>query len=201
MTDKELCDLISEARKIVLPENHYDSLGQRMVMLLNWNDLPEVITASEMDRETRKPALYRTIQGCESKGITAPQLKDDLLTGSVINLGGWGGRMWGNGIYFTEDFNYSRSFAETEDALTVRAVFNGKEKIVDERELFFHIAPDFLKAHPKFAKAVNAVLLIIPPDLYAPIAMLTGYNVISGKDYGKYKVYSVLNRGVLKICA
>ncbi len=202
MNDTELCDLLSEARKIVLPDNCFDSLGQRLAVLLNWNDLPEIISAPAMDRETEsgKTALYRTICGCDSEGITAPQLLEDLQTGPIINLGGWGGRGSGNGIYFTDDYSYSLTYAKTDDALTVMAVFNGKERIIEDRYLFFHAAPEFLLAHPKFAKMTNTRLLLIPLDLYAPLAVFMGYNVIAAKEYGRYNSFSVLNRGVLKIC-
>ena len=220
LTDKQISDIIKQARTSQLSSSYHDDITQRLILEANWNGLPEVVSNAEMAKllnseDTIK--LWRTVNNNGSK--TSKQIADEFRTDPTFNTGGWGGQVYGGGIYFTSDRGDSMFYGDNRlSPITMGAVLNNRAKVIHASDLNGPRGSAWLQQHPKAAKALGLLpagrsTFYKPPSggsrydteetARTALAMAMGYNVVRndvGLNIGlNMQYYTVLDRSAVTI--
>lgn len=186
-----------KAKRKAMPSNMYDSPTQRLINQLDLHDKPEIVTSAQLRQMAKKRGavvLYRTL--ADGNGMTSSAIAQDMLKGSMNNIGGWGGQVYGGGLYFAKDYEDSKEYGHGPNAsYTVAAVLNSKAKVITAKKLQSQ-GMAFLQSHPEFAKSIGYTGGIVSTKLLSPVALAMGYNVIDHQN-GSFGYHTILDRSVI----
>ena len=213
MSDAQLSSFVQQAFSGQLPASFHDDPTQRLIYAAGWNGTPEVVTAAQAEAMAKKRgavALYRTVKDNPSTNQSAQQVADVFRTDTTFSTGGWGGQVYGGGVYFSDNLAGSKAYGRRihNPPVTIGAVLNDKAKVISDVNLrgAGSIGEAWVKAHPKAAKALGCSLNASGSGVRASngaltsMAMAMGYNVVRNEFSGsraREHYYTILDRSAL----
>ena len=196
MDDDGMHDFLIGVDKTDMPAFLSDLHLQKMVYALGMNDMPEIVSDSQMQTLIANGAipLYRTVNDTTVTGIpfTAKDICDMLIEGDTTYMGKG---IHGDGLYFSDSLSGSKAYGNN-TSKTMTAVFNNKARPILERTLKRQY-DTFIKTHPRTRKALGFARSKSSHDSLSQFALLQGYNVILSGQGGGETYYTVLDRSIL----
>ena len=209
MNDAQLSSFVQQAFGGQLPPGFHDDPTQRLIYAAGWNGTPEVVTAAQAEAMARKRgavALYRTVNddiGPGRSGKTSSQILDELRTDTTFSTGGWGGQVYGGGVYFSDKMSGSKQYGRRgSNPKTMGAVLNDKAKVVSASDLSGSLGASWVRSHPQAASRLGCSLTAsggvrATAGARTAMAMAMGYNVVKNNAYGREHYYTILDRSAL----
>ena len=213
MSDTQLATFVQRAYGGQIPAGFHDDPTQRLIHAAGWNGQPKIVTATQAEAMARKRgavALYRTVKDNTNTHQSSQQIADGFRTDTVFSTGGWGGQVYGGGVYFSDSLAGSKSYGHRihNPPVTIGAVLNDKAKVISDVNLrgAGSIGEAWVKSHPKAAKALGCSLNASGSGVKASagaltaMAMAMGYNVVRNEFSGsraREHYYTILDRTAL----
>ena len=167
------------------PTLNVTSDSQHLAQYLNINDKPKVVSKDEFEKlakDNNATMMYRTVDGVN--GLSGEEINNITRYGEKTY---YGNGVYGDGIYFADDLNESKTYGKSEDAHTMRAFIDkSKAKILTHKELT-NLMSQYYEDTGEYLEEGQATL----------IALREGYNVIEIPRKDKSTYFNVLDRGVL----
>ena len=207
MSDAQLSSFVQQAFGAQLPSNFHDDPTQRLIYAAGWNGTPEVVTAAQAEAMARKRgavALYRTVKDNPTTNQSSQQIADGLRTDTTFNTGGWGGQVYGGGVYFSDRLSGSKAYGRriNNPPVTIGAVLNDKAKVVSASDLSGSLGAGWVRSHPQAASRLGCTLTAsggvrATAGARTAMAMAMGYNVVKNNASGREHYYTILDRSAL----
>ena len=207
MNDTQLASFVQQALGAQLPPGFHDDPTQRLILAAQWNGAPEVVSSTAAEAMARKRgavALYRTVNDNPTTGQSSQQIADGFRTDTTFSTGGWGGQVYGGGVYFSDKLAGSKNYGRQRSGppTTMGAVLNDKAKVVSASDLSGSLGASWVRAHPQAASQLGVRLgssggVRANAGSLTSMAMAMGYNVVKNNTYGREHYYTVLDRSAL----
>lgn len=207
MNDAQLASFVQQAFGAQLPPGFHDDPTQRLILAAQWNGTPEVLTDTQVEAMARKRgavALYRAVKDNTKANQSSQQIADGLRTDTTFNTGGWGGQVYGGGVYFSDSLRGSKNYGHTivNPPVTIGAVLNSKAKVVSTNDLRGNMGVNWIRAHPKAARQLGCSVgasgrVRCNAGALTSMAMSMGFNVVKNDAYGREHYYTILDRSAL----
>ena len=209
MGDAQLASFVRQAFSAQLPRGFHDDPTQRLIYSAQMNGTPEIVTPTQAEAMARKRgavALYRTVNddiGPGRSGKTSSQILNELRTDTTFNTGGWGGQVYGGGVYFSDKLSGSKQYGRRgSNAMTIGAVLNDKAKVVSSSELRGTTGANWVRSHPQAARSLGCSLnsaggVRANSGALTAMAVAMGYNVVKNTASGREHYYTILDRSAL----
>ena len=209
MSDTQLATFVQRAYGGQIPAGFHDDPTQRLIHAAGWNGQPEIVTATQAEAMARKRgavALYRTVNddvGPGRSGKSSSQILNELRTDTVFSTGGWGGQVYGGGVYFSDRLSGSKGYGHRgANPMTMGAVLNSKAKVVSASDLNGSLGANWVRSHPQAASSLGCSLTAsgtvrASAGARTAMAMAMGYNVVKNNASGREHYYTILDRSAL----
>lgn len=189
MSDAQQASIIQQATQTGVPAFLDDTALQKLAFAVEGYGTPQVVDDATLDAMPGVD-LYRTVNAHRNRNIgtnyTGSEIAQQVLYADYTVYNSKGGRAYGNGLYFADDYQESVSYVSDSDPdrKTIRAKITGK--IITDSSL----STKFRNDNSQMARTIKASNWS-SDEKQAVYAISKGYTAVKHPGPG---YYTILNR-------